>query len=1372
LGNSIPDLCQSLNQNKNILLNSGYEIIYAEPNRLCYTDFVPNDPYYSYQWAHKKTQAEAAWDIEKGDKNIKIGIIDTGCDENHEDLTNNVDHSLGYDFVDIDTVAYKKLNYALIAGEDYNTQDSDPSDFNGHGTHVSGIIGAEGNNSIGVTGVCPTCTLVPLRAGFSIKDAGGNEVGALETISIVNAICYATENGISVLNMSFGSSDSSLSEKDVIDNAYDNNIVIVAAAGNNSTDSKFYPAAYNNVISVASTYESDQRSYFSNYGNWITVSAPGSSIYSTIPKVGGALTDPSGYRSLDGTSMAAPYVSGLAALILSNRNNLTSADVKSIIANNTDIPNENNIYFGSGRVNVLKAIQNDSYQNPNIIASITYPVGDNSYSQNINITGSATGDTYILYYGQGSYPTIWTAINSGFSITNGLLGTLDITNLKDGRYTIKLTSKNSIGEKNTIVSFMVYNSKDMKAGWPQDVPIFYNVTTIPVQFSVGDLNGDGQKEIVVLDGINKSCYDNQAQSIYIYMPDGHLLNSTKLPCALPFNGYSYSKPVLADLDGDGKKEIIVLGNAGFGTANFGKGFIQIIKSDGSQYKGWPQIINGINGQINVCAADIDLDGRLEIITCSGGAFCSACTPGGQINVFKTDGTYLKGWPYNLPEGYIPRSPIVLSNIDTDQAPEIIFTAFSNSDPNNKPQFTYALKNDGTIVSGFPYSGNYWGWCLAAGDINNDGVNDIMTQTGPINNVGQKMTWNKSNTYIYSPIVISQINNDPDLKLLFGDEDGKAYLTDYEGNILPGWPLQNGYFAADGNHTIIDINGDGKPEICINWVADTSPTAGRKTGLYFYNVDGTLVNGFPKFTDTFTFSSISVDDIDNDGSDELIGVDDALHKIIVLSLNKKNSISDSEWPMPGHDLWQTGSIINNKEKILTNFSDFSIGEDDSLIIRISPSYRSWQNYLTSPISDTSSVSVTEKDGILKIKPLPYWNGTAHISNTVYNSQLTETKGFNITVRHLNHPPYLTKSLPHPQIIEDTTNVTLVNNLADYFNDPDIGDNLSYKCTAIDKGIDSLLILNTGSLIWYPGQASVSRVNKIKSAPVNKITLSNFASFNNGKLKDYKAEKYFKKTKFLQSDSTSNISLIAFPTHNFYGKTRIVIEVSDDSAGTIKDTLLLTVNHKYDPPSPFKINSPEDNSIIELNSYPGDTLVISWEKSSDLGGDSLVYYFYSKDSLQILDIDSTMQTEFKIPISRIKEVLNKNNITNLQGSWTIIASNGIDSTFSTEGFVKLKFYLKPTGVNDINKLPKEFFITQNYPNPFNPTTMINYGLPKGSYVKIYLYNILGQLVKKIVDNYVGAGYHQVLLNGNTLTSGVYIYTIKADGFVKSVKMQLIK
>lgn len=342
------------------------DIEYAEPNYLAYTSYTPSDAFFPEQWAHQNTEAELGWDIQRGSKGITIAVLDTGVAYDHEDLSANIwrdgDGNPGCDFVDIDTESYVNDGYELIPEEDYTDIDNDPSDYNGHGSHVAGIAAGVGDNGVGISGVCMDCRIMPLRVAFSILE-DGEELGTSEVDDIANALYYAADNGADVINMSYGG-EQSQTESQAIDYAYAMGVVLVASAGNEDTDSPInaYPAAYDHVIAVTATAGDDSKAWYSNYGDWVDAAAPGgddqidSLILSTVPLTGGIFADPSGYRYLQGGSMATAYVAGLAGLVLSSNRGLSVEEVKDAILAGVD-PVNSPFSIGTGRVNIRKVME-------------------------------------------------------------------------------------------------------------------------------------------------------------------------------------------------------------------------------------------------------------------------------------------------------------------------------------------------------------------------------------------------------------------------------------------------------------------------------------------------------------------------------------------------------------------------------------------------------------------------------------------------------------------------------------------------------------------------------------------------------------------------------------------------------------------------------------------------------------------------------------------------------------------------------------------------------------------------------------------------------------------------------------------------------
>ena len=346
------------------------DVEYAEPNYYRRVSVTPDDAYFNRLWGLHNTgqyvygtsgtpdadiDAPEAWEITTGSSDIVIAVVDTGVDYSHPDLSDNMWSNTGEtpgNGSDDEGNGYVDD----VRGWDFFGNDKDPMDLHGHGTHVTGIAAAEGDNAIGITGVCWTARIMPLR----FLDADGYGTVADE----ISAIDYAIANGAHIINASFGSNMYSQFERDAISRANSEGILFIAAAGNDSLNndtSQFYPASYNlpNIISVAATDQDDNLSWFSNYGPaTVDVGAPGVNIYSTSPGID--------YQIMHGTSVATPHVAGLAALIWGYNSSMTHMEIKDIILNGVDIkPTLSGKTFTGGRINALNAFADAHPEAPN-----------------------------------------------------------------------------------------------------------------------------------------------------------------------------------------------------------------------------------------------------------------------------------------------------------------------------------------------------------------------------------------------------------------------------------------------------------------------------------------------------------------------------------------------------------------------------------------------------------------------------------------------------------------------------------------------------------------------------------------------------------------------------------------------------------------------------------------------------------------------------------------------------------------------------------------------------------------------------------------------------------------------------------------------
>ena len=290
------------------------EVVTVEPDGMVSVGWTPPDPLWGNQWEQRAVRAPRAWDMERGARRTIVAVVDTGVQLSHPDLAAR-----------------------LVKGRDFVNHDARPVDDNGHGTAVAGVIAATAN-TIGVTGMCSRCRIMPIKA------LAANGTG-LWTVA-AKGIVWAADHGADIVNMSFGGPTGLGALQDAIRYARAKGVVVVGSAGNYGTTAAFYPAAYPEVISVAASTSYDLRYDWSNAStSWVEVSAPGCTWSARWH---------SQFGGFCGTSAAAPVVSGIAALVRSARPGMGRSQVESILkAATVETPF---MFTRFGRIDAFKAV--------------------------------------------------------------------------------------------------------------------------------------------------------------------------------------------------------------------------------------------------------------------------------------------------------------------------------------------------------------------------------------------------------------------------------------------------------------------------------------------------------------------------------------------------------------------------------------------------------------------------------------------------------------------------------------------------------------------------------------------------------------------------------------------------------------------------------------------------------------------------------------------------------------------------------------------------------------------------------------------------------------------------------------------------------
>jgi len=866
----VPAICERLRDDP--------DVEFAQPNYIYRPCRMPNDPDFADQYAHQLIQMADAWDISTGSRDVVVGVLGTGVDITHPDLKDNIWLNSGEipdNGIDDDGNGYTDD----VHGWNFESQNNEvaptsaPNEIEGHETMVAGVIAAVGDNGQGVCGVNWQCSIMPLRVSIYIT-----------TAEVAESLDYAAANGAHIVNMSFGAG---IDEPDwagdpimqeAIDNAFAQGVLLVASAGNSATDEVFYPAAYYNVMSVASTDGEDAKTDHSTFGAWVDIAAPGTDIVTT---------DLNGeYIATAGTSFSAPYVAAVAALVLAHRPELTHVELRAILENTADPVYYGSVdsdagYIGTGRVNAYRALQAADRKYP--LGEIATPRQAESLAadiETVDVLLFVHGDGYRLEYSTYASGDWAVAAEGAGSTEPNEFVRLSLPSPGPGTYELKLTVTRD-GIAHTDRKVVAIEAAPSQAPWPTPTTVPYPPND---QFYSGpiciDVDGDGRNEIIQSSIAWDTTWGDPR--LAIWREDG-----TALPGWPQLLSFAYDPPFCAvgDIDGDGDYEIV-------GTCNYDGIVCAWHAESGDDVDGWPKALGGWYGSIvgYPVLADLDGDGDSEIII--GLDYQSADTF--ALHALQGDGTPL--WQRR----YICEAAISAADFDGDGDIEIAFCGYG---PGVSNLYTYLFDHQGQLIARWR-GGSGKGTAIA--DLDGDGQCELIfcTEDG-VQAVGI------DGSTIWKTRIGDGFDTAGGLSVTDVDDDGRSevfvnsyaqadgysftrvHALDYQGQ-----PITEAEFPkiviGDPGHSaplIADIDGDGQKEILVG-------TAGA--ALMAWELDGSIVTGFPMLTlPTEIDCTITIADLDQDGDVEILvgGYDYRFH---VVDMPGQADPDTADWSAARHD----------------------------------------------------------------------------------------------------------------------------------------------------------------------------------------------------------------------------------------------------------------------------------------------------------------------------------------------------------------------------------------------------------------------------------------------------------------------------------------
>jgi hypothetical protein len=900
------------------------DVEFAQFDQVVRVEFITNDPYFnsSGSWGQSyrdlygltNISCPAAWDTANG-AGVVVAVIDSGMDYRHPDLTNQVWINPGEipgNGIDDDGNGYvDDVRGWDFVGTNYITPQpgNDPVDHFGHGTHVAGTIAAEGNNGIGVVGVAWGAKVMDVKA---LDDGGFGSDSEL-----ASAIIYAADNGADVINASWGGPGSSPVLEDAVNYASSLGVVFVAAAGNSGADvAGFYPAGLAAAIAVGALTPSGTNAYFSNFGYGLDVAAPGVDILSlraTNTYIGIPLNGQ--YTRLDGTSMAAPHVAGLVALILSLHPGYSPEEVRQVLRKsadrilpaNFDVYSNFDEYSGYGRINAANAMA----LGPVLASRILTPSKEAIVAGTATITGVAAGAGFVNYtldYGAGDAPATWFILaQSNSPVDHDTLGSIIASGIADGRYTIRLRAFDILGAvfedhlqinvDNTFISSPPIPANILAATeYKTGLKLAITGTALSSNFrkfhvnwargfeasngwsSVGiSTTGDGNQPVTngVLATWNSgvmtqtdyvtirlqvmtSAFTNEAHTDVYLEPD---LYSTNWPQTLDEGwGGSPSSVQLARSSSGSNVLIVITPQQGAALPSRAWRF----SLDGAFVTNYP-----LDQSRYGLAAVANLDGQ------PGDEIAAAESQ--DVRIIHEDGTSVVAQTSSSNLQFGQTLP-TLADLDGDGMPEVLACA---NNATNMGSWVYAWKGDGTLFgTNFPISlpdGGVLPGQILPVDVDEDGIPELLVALTGTNydfslkmfrGNGQPMAWT---TQVFTGgclrLAAGDLEGDgrPDIIMAQDDQDDAdwIYTLVADGSLRPGWPV---HVADDSQIRLLvaDLNRDGRNEV----IAASADFDGGGGEIHVFRADGSPFPGaWP--VGAGDLGPPVVADIDGDGTAEIL-----------------------------------------------------------------------------------------------------------------------------------------------------------------------------------------------------------------------------------------------------------------------------------------------------------------------------------------------------------------------------------------------------------------------------------------------------------------------------------------------------------------------